>query len=233
MKKSKKKVVLKVVLLFLLVIIASGILFLIIPYGTEDTAKDMLENENVSVNDTIIHVQGEGREDTAIIFYPGAKVENEAYLPLFEKVVEATGVSCYLVDMPFNLAVFDTDVAMKIIEENKEIKNWYISGHSLGGSMASGFASENEEQISGVIVLGSYVYGDYPKEKSLTVYGTFNSEIGKWIDYTENIVVIEGGNHAQFGNYGKQLGDPEATITADEQQQVTADAIKEFLDGIE
>ena len=37
--------------------------------------------------------------------------------------------------------------------------------------------------------------------------------------------VIEGGNHAQFGNYGIQKGDGDAEITPEEQQEKTADLI--------
>ena len=40
---------------------------------------------------------------------------------------------------------------------------------------------------------------------------------------------IEGGNHAQFGNYGPQKGDLPATISAEEQQAQTVIAIEEFL----
>lgn len=49
------------------------------------------------------------------------------------------------------------------------------------------------------------------------------------IDYIENIVEIEGGNHAQFGNYGPQKGDLPATISTQEQQRQTAEAIEAFL----
>ena len=40
---------------------------------------------------------------------------------------------------------------------------------------------------------------------------------------------IEGGNHAQFGNYGPQKGDLPATISAEEQQKQTVEAIEAFL----
>ena len=51
------------------------------------------------------------------------------------------------------------------------------------------------------------------------------------IDYSENMVVLEGGNYAQFGNYGPQDGDAPATITDEEQQEQTVDAIVEFVDA--
>jgi len=99
----------------------------------------------------------------------------------------------------------------------------------MGGAMASDYASKHKEKVKGLILLGAYIYGDYPEENALTVYGTFNTSVAEKINYTENIVVIEGGNHAQFGNYGKQNGDPDATISSEEQQNITVEAIEKFL----
>ena len=38
--------------------------------------------------------------------------------------------------------------------------------------------------------------------------------------------IIEGGNHAQFGNYGDQSGDGTAVISREEQQQQVIQALK-------
>ena len=38
-------------------------------------------------------------------------------------------------------------------------------------------------------------------------------------------ITIEGGNHAQFGDYGVQDGDGEATISAEMQWGYTTDAV--------
>jgi hypothetical protein len=46
-------------------------------------------------------------------------------------------------------------------------------------------------------------------------------------------VVIEGGNHAQFGSYGFQAGDNEATISPEEQWTQIAAATLEFLKELE
>ena len=127
------------------------------------------------------------------------------------------------------MAIFDSGAANGVIAKFPEIQSWYIGGHSMGGAMASDYASKNPDKVKGLILLGAYIYGDYPPENALTIYGTLNSDLEKHIDYTENIVVIQGGNHAQFGNYGKQEGDPDAEITAQEQQDIAVCAIKEFL----
>ena len=41
--------------------------------------------------------------------------------------------------------------------------------------------------------------------------------------------VLEGGNHAGFGNYGSQKGDGEAGITDREQWQETIDYIMDMI----
>lgn len=40
--------------------------------------------------------------------------------------------------------------------------------------------------------------------------------------------ILEGGNHANYGDYGKQEGDGEATINREEQIKQTALWIEEF-----
>ena len=198
-------------------------------YRAEDVALEVLAQDSaIDVQDNLTILSPSYPTDTAVIFYPGAKVEAEAYLPLLDQIRQ-TGVTCVLVDMPFHMAIFDADAAEEVIARFPEIQHWYIAGHSMGGAMASQFASDHPDQIDGLILMGAYIYGDYPDEKTLTIYGSLNQSVEDHIDYTENIVEIEGGNHAQFGNYGPQKGDLPATISAEEQQARTVAAIEVFL----
>lgn len=199
-------------------------------YRADDVAKAVIQRDTaLLVEDNLLILSPDTPSDTALIFYPGAKVEYIAYLPILEKIKERSGITVILVKMPFNMAIFDANAADKIVDHFPDIKNWYIGGHSMGGAMASSYASKHPGKVKGLILLGAYVYGDYPPEKALTVYGTFNTSVAEKIDYTENIVVIEGGNHAQFGNYGPQKGDPDATISSEAQQDIAVEAIAEFL----
>ena len=198
-------------------------------YRAEDVALEVLAGgDHLEVRDNLTILSPSYPTDTAIIFYPGAKVEAIAYLPLLDQLRQS-GLTCILVDMPFHLAIFDINAAEKVMEAFPDIQHWYIAGHSMGGAMASQFASEHPDEVDGLILLGAYIYGDYPPEDTLTIYGSLNQSVEDKIDYTENVVEIEGGNHAQFGNYGPQKGDLPAEITAEEQQAQTVEAITAFL----
>jgi len=166
--------------------------------------------------------------DTAVIFYPGAKVERAAYLPLLDQL-RRTGLTCILVEMPFRMAIFDADAAGEVMAQFPEIDHWYVAGHSMGGAMASRFAADHPDQVDGLILLGAYIYGDYPPADTLTVYGSLNQSVEAKIGYTENVVEIEGGNHAQFGNSGAQKGDLPAEISPEEQQAQTVEAVSAFI----
>ena len=85
--------------------------------------------------------------DTGIIFYPGAKVEAISYLPLLDRL-RNEGYTCVLVKMPLNMAIFDADAADGVFEQLPDIKHWYIAGHSMGGAMASDYASRNPDKCS-------------------------------------------------------------------------------------
>lgn len=198
-------------------------------YRAEDVALEIMEQDTgITVQDNLTILTPSYSTDTAIIFYPGAKVEAEAYLPLLDQIRQ-TGVTCILVHMPFHMAIFDSNAADNVIGQFPNIEHWYIAGHSMGGAMASQYAANHSDQVDGLILLGSYIYGEYSDEDTLTIYGSLNQSVEDNIHYTENIVEIEGGNHAQFGNYGPQKGDLPATISAEEQQAQTVTAIEAFI----
>lgn len=223
-----KKVLLGVILLFVLL---AGAFFWYVSdyYRAEDIAVSVLaQDDGITVQDNLTILSPFSPTDTAMIFYPGAKVEAIAYLPLLDQIRQ-TGVTCILVDMPFHMAIFDVDAAQDVIAQFPEFEHWYIAGHSMGGAMASQFAADHPDEVDGLILLGAYLYGDYPTADTLTIYGSLNQSVEDKLDYTENVVEIAGGNHAQFGNYGAQKGDPPATISAAEQQAQTVSAIQTFI----
>ena len=174
------------------------------------------------------------------IFYPGGKVEYTAYIPLMAALAEK-GVLCIIVEMPFNLAVLDVNAADGIRENYPEITEWYIGGHSLGGSMAASYAAKNAGDFAGLVLLASYSTENI-SESGLSVLSVYGSEDGvlnmeKYEKYSSKLphdfkeYVIEGGCHAYFGVYGAQAGDGTPKITNKTQINVTAEKISEFMNN--
>ena len=173
-----------------------------------------------------------------IIFYPGGNVEAESYAPLMHALSEE-GYLCVIVKMPLHLAVLDLDKADNIRKAYPEIADWYMAGHSLGGAMAATYTHDNAAQIRGLILLAAYSTEDLTKDniQVLSVYGTADEVLNmeNYEDYKINLpsdtkeVILDGGNHAYYGNYGEQLGDGTASCSPAEQQAVVAEEICNFL----
>jgi len=161
-----------------------------------------------------------------IIFYPGGKVEYTAYAPLMQKLAEED-ILCIVPKMPLNLAVLDVGAAEDIMKQYPEITDWYIGGHSLGGSMAASYAADHADELEGLILLAAYSTADLTGSgfEVFSVYGSEDKVLNmeKYEEYRSNLpedvyeLIIEGGNHAGFGSYGAQEGDGEAAISSSEQ----------------
>lgn len=233
--KSLKKVVFKIIIIFIaFLLLVSGAFFLYTSkYYNADKSEiaPIMESEFYSTRGKFSVLTPEIANGDGFIFYPGAKVEHSAYLPLLERLSQK-GVTCVLVKMPFNLAILDSNAADDVYSQFPEVENWYIGGHSLGGAMASDYYASHQNDLQGLILLAAYIYGDIPVEETITIYGSEDQVLDRSkITYTENVYVISGGNHAQFGNYGEQSGDGNASISSKEQQNLTVEYILNFIHG--
>jgi len=175
---------------------------------------------------------------TGFIFYPGGRVDYRAYAPILRMIAER-GYLVALVPVRLNLAFFDLNAAAPVIAAHPEIQYWAVGGHSLGGVAAATFA-ETHAEIQGVVYWAAYPSSETLKDKglkTLSIYGTKDGlatgdklEKNKALMPVDTIYVpIEGGNHAQFGDYGPQDGDNPATISAESQWQQAADATASLL----
>jgi hypothetical protein len=232
MKKRTKIILLTI--LATLVLLVGGFFVYVSDYSHADQiAIAMAEDSGqVTLQGDLIILDSATPTDTGLIFYPGGKVAAESYLPLLDQLRDR-GITCILVKMPFNLAVFNQNGGEAAFAARPKITHWLIGGHSLGGVMASSFAVKHADRIEGVILMGAYVYGGWSPDKALTIYGSLDQVLDKTkINYDTNVVVIAGGNHANYGNYGKQKGDGTATISKAQQQKMTVDAILAFISKI-
>ena len=236
---KKHRIIAAAVIVLAVTALISAAVFLIYVsdyYRADETAAEALKSDEVSVEKTEYGWFFDGpSEDTALVFYPGGKVEETAYAPLLHGLA-AAGMDVCLAKMPFRLGVLDTDAAKDMIEQYN-YKKWYIGGHSLGGVMAADFAARHSDLLEGVILLAAYPVKKIPSQLSeLLLAGSMDQVInmdkvaeGRQYapEYYEEYV-IEGGNHAQFGFYGRQKGDGIASITPQLQIQETIGYITEF-----
>jgi len=167
-------------------------------------------------------------------------VEYTAYAPLLKKLAQQ-GVTCFLEEMPLNLAVMNFNRADAVIDAHPEIRSWYLAGHSHGGAFGAIYASAHADRLSGIILLAAYAAKPLSELPVLVVYASEDGVMRKDSieKYHENlpadceILVLPGGNHAMFGSYGIQPGDGEGQISPEEQRELTAAAITGFLSQAE
>ena len=207
-------------------------------YHADKTAQQaMKSSRTVKVKQTAEGYLFDGpAKKNAIIFYPGAKVETTAYAPLLKQIASQEA-DVFLVDMPLHMAFFGLNKADNI-RASYHYQNWYMSGHSLGAAMAARYSADHLKDYRGLIMLAGYPTKDLHAANFsvLSIYGSKDGN-AKMLqknpqylpkDYTKQ--VIKGGNHAQFGNYGRQKGDGQATISRKAQQQATTQAVRQYLD---
>ena len=237
--KRRRKIFIITVSMILVLVIMSGVC---VGYVSDYYRADQ---EAIEVFGSINTVSMEVLEDDTMvfksenavkgfIFYPGGKVEHTAYQPLMAACAQQ-GILCVLMEMPFNLAVLDINAADGIQEHYPEIEEWYIGGHSLGGSMAAAYLADHMDDYNGLILLGSYSTADLSESglDVLSVYGSEDKVMNrdKYEENKSNLpddfteVIIEGGCHAYFGMYGMQEGDGEPGISNEEQILLTAEYI--------
>lgn len=178
----------------------------------------------------------QGEIKAGLVFYPGARVEYTSYEPLLNACAEE-GIVCIVVKMPQNLAILGINKGVDVTKYFPNVTNWYIGGHSLGGSMAASCASNHSEIFKGVVLLGAYSTNDITDLEVLSIYGSEDGVMNKnkYNKNKDNLpdnfteYVIKGGNHAYFGMYGKQNGDGNATISNKAQINETAQIIVDFI----
>lgn len=235
MRQTKKAKWLAIPILICLCLLAAGIWYVNDIYRSNaDVSEYLHKTGSVTVTEIEngLYLDGPG-SDAAMIFYPGAKVEYTAYLPLLYQLSDR-GVDCFLLKMPCNLAFLGKNKADDILA-SYTYSRWYLSGHSLGGAMAASYASKHLDDLDGLVLLAAYPTETLKSERFsvLSVYGSEDGVLnreklagGRSLmpeAYIE--ICVEGGNHAQFGDYGAQKGDRPAAVSQEKQQTQTVDAV--------
>ena len=213
-------------------------------HADESVGGYLVSSDTVKVEeiDDAYFFDGPG-DSAAVIFYQGGKVEETAYAPLMHLMAEQ-GTDCFLMKLPLRMAELDANAADDIIERYRDRNyEWYLMGHSLGGTAAGTYTAYHPDKVRGLILLAAYPVNDQDSScRLLSMYGdrdgvleteAYNRQKTCWPPDSSELV-ISGGNHSGMGCYGLQKGDNKATISSDEQQTQVAEAAADFIDkGIE
>lgn len=185
----------------------------------------------------------------ALMFLPGGSVDPEAYAPMARTIAEL-GHAVYIVNAP-PIGLFgsgdDTtiDRAREIVSAGGPDRRWVLGGHSRGNAVAVRMVAAEPERFAGLVLLGT----THPRRDDLSECGLHVTKIVASLDGVARPeamepsraflppdttwITIEGGNHAQFGWYGDQPGDQEATLGREEQQAAVVQAILKALERVE
>lgn len=193
----------------------------------------------VSMDQFVVFQPAQKKPTTAFVFYPGARVDYRSYAVPLHKIA-AEGYLVILLPVRLNLALLDVNAADRALAAFPAIRHWAVGGHSLGGVAAAAYASRHH--VDGLVLWASYPSNDSLRNstvKVISAYGTQDISGVRAFDTSRALlpidtqyVVIQGGNHAQFGDYGVQPGDKEPEITRAEQQKQAVDATVQFLKEI-
>ncbi|WP_433700675.1 alpha/beta hydrolase [Nocardiopsis sp. CA-288880] len=218
----------------LVVLLASCAAFLgwtLTPYRADPVPlAEAVENPAVQVRNTgdaVVVAPARDGTATGVVFYPGARVEAEAYVASWVPVVADTGATVVIPRMRLNMAVFDVNRADSAVSAVPDVDTWYVGGHSLGGAMAASYAGGDPAPgVEGLILWASYAtesagLADRDDLRVLAVAGGRDAltspeefeENARHLPGSAETVSVEGMNHAQFGSYGPQDGDNEAALS--------------------
>ena len=186
---------------------------------------------------TSITLAPTGGATRGLVFYPGARVEALAYVPLLSRVAQE-GTVVVVLKEPLGISLLQPGQARSALEAHPGIGRWVAGGHSLGGVAASAFASGNDA-VHGLLLWASYplddlsasgldvlsVSGSQDRLTTPADVGASRNSLPAGARFTE----ISGAVHAFFGDYGDQPGDGVARTDRRDAQDGIVEATNEFL----
>ena len=101
-KRSKLKIAVLIVLALIVIVCGGFYIYTLDYYRADDIVWEMIATDEAILQEdgvTVLYPEEDNASDIGLIFYPGGKVETEAYVPLLNQLAEQ-GITCVLVEMP-------------------------------------------------------------------------------------------------------------------------------------
>lgn len=179
-----------------------------------------------------------------VIYYPGGLVHPKAYARFAKALAMSTQYSVFVTSPLFHLAITQISLADQVMSQHPSIDTWLIGGHSLGGTSAAFYTFEHVDEITGLFLLASYTteQADFSSTdvSVLSIVGSEDLVLNQstyvahqqYLPVNHVEVIIEGGNHSQFADYGRQRGDGVAFIDGLEQEALVVTALTTWVDQL-
>jgi predicted alpha/beta-hydrolase family hydrolase len=191
---------------------------------------------------------------SGLLLFPGGSVDFRSYA-LVARDLARHGFVVVVQHVPFGFALFDHDRAIgpsgMLRRTFPDVRDWVVGGHSLGGVAAAFYANRRPEDVSGLVLWGSYPSPMHSlAESQLPVASLYGSHDGlvppAQVEETRHLLPeyaqllpLNGANHTQFGDYWDgsddaflQRGDLPASLARQEQRQLIVEHTRQFLQTV-
>ena len=212
--------------------------------GDTSDSERIYEVETIDIStryptDAIIYKPVGIEPTVGVVFYAGNPVDYRDYGTLLTAIASA-GYLVISPEFPLDTAALNVIAGEEYMKQYPDIQEWFLAGHSHGGGVSTVELALRPNLFKGLILIDSIIGVPVTQEgfPVLTFHATEDLAVPGYqhsilmaelaaADTTE--VVIEGGNHAQFGDYGIQFNDGVAKISKEEQLDITIREILKFL----
>lgn len=176
------------------------------------------------VGGRVLSIRPATRADVLFVLYPGGLVRPQAYEWL-GRALASRGVHTVIPEFPADLAVLDAGRAERLIAHYGRGRPVVLGGHSLGGAMAAGWASDHPDAVAGLVLLAAYPPHDASAADATFPALVLQAEHDGVADRdavrggldrlppATRLEVVPGAVHSFFGRNGPQAGDGVPTVS--------------------
>ncbi len=214
-------------------------------FQSRNLPKDTFTNTElvsvVTTDDQITFKSVTPKNPIEVIFFQGGFADPKAYAPLCKQLAE-NGFTTHLIKMNWRMPQHDYMKVLTLFDLKN--RKYVIGGHSQGGKIAAQMVYENPNVFKGLFLMGT----SHPRDIDLSLQDIPCLKLNGQLDGLASVnevmdnqsklpkdhifVMIEGGNHSQFGYLGTLLMDNSAMISLEEQQKITVNNLVSFLEGL-
>lgn len=226
-----------------------ALIWWLVPYSAAPPAlAAMTSDDTLTVTETpsqIVMTPTGIPSEVGVLFQPGALVDARAYAAVLRPLAE-NGHIVVIPKQPFGIAFLSTGAFSSARTEHPAVDRWVLGGHSLGGVVAAidaqSFSKKPGDPVAGVLFFASYPASDmstlptpvlsiFASNDGLATPEKVNASKAR-LPKDTSFKVIEGGVHANFGDYGPQPGDGEPTISRDEARTQISSVSLAFVESL-